>query len=70
VSRLHRRIAEIEKRCLGRAVARILGILRRASDEELSRLLNDGRFARMAERLDDRELDRLIAEVKAMQAEA
>jgi hypothetical protein len=71
VTRLHGRIAEIENRCLGgHAVARILGILRRASDEELYRLLKDGRLARMAERLDDRELGRLIAELRAMQASA
>jgi hypothetical protein len=71
VTGLHRRVAEIENRCLGgSAVARLLGILRRASDEELYRLLKDGGLARMAERLNDRELDQLIAELKAMRSAA
>jgi hypothetical protein len=72
VTRLsHGRVATIENRCFGGpAVARIVGIFRRASDEELDRLLTDGQLARMAERLNDRELDRLIAELKAMQAAA
>jgi hypothetical protein len=48
-------------------VTRIVAIFRRASDEELDRLLTDGRLARMAERLSDRELDRLIHELQATQ---
>jgi hypothetical protein len=68
VTRFHWRVAKIENRCFGGpAVARIVGILRRASDEELDLLLTDGRLARMVEQLNDRELDRLIAELTAMQ---
>jgi hypothetical protein len=71
VTRLQLRVARLENGCFGgRAVARIVGILQRASDEELDRLLTDGRLARMVERLNDHELDRLIAEMKAMQAGA
>jgi len=70
VSRLDSRVVKLEDRFVGesRAVARIVGILRRASDEELVWSLKDGRFARVAERLNDRELDRLWAELKRMQA--
>jgi hypothetical protein len=65
--RLHRRVAKIEDRCFGgRAVARIVSILQRASDEELYWLVKDGRVARMVERLSERELGRLIAETKAL----
>jgi hypothetical protein len=71
VTRLDWRVAKIENRCgESRAVARIVGIVRRASDKELYRLLKDGQLARMAEPLSERELDRLIAELKAMQAAA
>ena len=66
---VHRRVAKLEKRCgESREVARIMGIFRRASDEELYWLNKSGQLARMAERLSDPELERLGTELKAMLA--
>jgi hypothetical protein len=68
LTKLHQRVSKIENRCgETREVARIVAILRRASDEELYQLLKSGQLARMAERLTDIELRRLSTEVKAMQ---
>jgi hypothetical protein len=70
MTRLGLRVAKIEKRCgASHEVVRIVNIVRRASDEELHRLTKSGRLARMGERLSERELDQLISELRAMQAE-
>jgi hypothetical protein len=41
-------------------VITIVKMIRRASDAQLDSMLQDGRLQRMAERLNDQELDRLI----------
>lgn len=65
---LHHRVAKIEKRCgESREVARIVGIFRRATDEELRRLLKNGWLARMAEQLSVHEIEVLLAELRALQ---
>jgi hypothetical protein len=61
MSRLHSRVQKIEKHCgESRAVITIVKMIRRASDAQLDSMLQDGRLQRMAERLNDQELDRLI----------
>jgi hypothetical protein len=67
VRSLHRRVSKIESRCdESREVARIVGIIRRASNEKLYWLNESGQLARMAARLSHREFDQLITELKAM----
>lgn len=69
MTRLHGRVAKIEKKCgESREVARMVGMIRRASDEKLYWLNKSGQLARMAERLNEQELSQLIAELKAMKA--
>jgi hypothetical protein len=68
VTRLHWRIAKIKSRCGGgRAVAAIVREIERCSNEQLRHMNESGEVERLAGRLSDRELDRLIEELKAMQ---
>jgi hypothetical protein len=68
-SRLDWRVRRIEAVCGGgSAVGRIVRRIQRASNEELAAMLADGRLNAMAERLSDQQLDRLIAELKTLQA--
>ena len=67
MTKLHWRVAKIENRCGGgRAVVAIVRTIREASDEELYRMIKNGRLDQMAERLSDRQLEQLIAELKKM----
>ena len=67
MSRLHSRVQKIEKHCgESRAVITIVDKLRRASDEQLGTMLHTGQLQRMAERLSDQELDRLIERCEEM----
>ena len=62
-----RRLTKIENRCgQSREVSRILGVIRRASNEKLYWLNKSGQLVQMAERLSYRELDQLITELKAL----
>jgi hypothetical protein len=66
--RLHWRVSKIESRCCGgRAVAAIVREIERCSNEQLRHMNESGELERLAGRLSDRELDRLIEEMKAMQ---
>jgi hypothetical protein len=67
VTRLAARVVRLENyNTGGAAVARIVGMIERADDEELDRLNQSGELARMARRLGNRQLDRLIHELQQM----
>jgi flagellar motility protein MotE (MotC chaperone) len=71
MSRLHSRVHKIEKHCgESRAVIAIVNKIRRASDQQLDDLIQDGQLLRMAERLNDEELDLLIERCEEMLAPA
>ena len=68
ISRCSARIARLENRVWGGpAVAKIVRLIERASDEELDELDYSGAITTMAQRLGDRQLHRLIEELEAMQ---
>jgi len=61
MSRLHSRVQKIEKYCgQSRAVIKIVNKIQRASDQQLDNIIQNGQLLRMAERLNDQELDQLI----------
>ena len=69
MSRLHSRVQKIEQYCdESRAVIKIVNKIRRASDEQLDNLIQDGQLLRMAQRLNDEDLDRLIERCAEMLA--
>jgi hypothetical protein len=71
VTRYAARVVKVEKHIYGSpAVARILAMMRRADDEQLHRMIKDGDFTRMAGRLSYSELERLLAELRAMSRSA
>jgi len=67
VSRLHWRIQKIENRSGdSRAVAAIVNRISQASNRELYEMIHGGVLERMAKRLSDEQLGRLIERCKKM----
>ena len=67
MSRLHRRVQKIENRSGdSRAVAAIVNRISQASNRELYEMIHGGVLERMAKRLSDEQLGRLIERCKKM----
>ena len=67
MSRLHSRVQKIEKhRGESSTVIAIVNKIRRASNEQLDDMLQNGQFQSMVDRLNDQELDRLIERFEEM----